>query len=947
MPSPPPPNTNTVRVSVDEMRFFPAHVVITKGTSVRWEPVSGCSVAHCLEVVDAEETNFAMSPAMVPGTPWDFEFTEVGNFHYRSLIYCFMKGTVTVVEAVDVLPTPKRSSTSRVLQRSSAWTGASSAGEPSSKELHGVPVAQRDASTDHGAADKLVSLQYTRLASDETVEEENSTSYELDPEKPKSTVSSSGNSRNDYAKDDARVPKSHLPPNQLIRAAAETSRRLLETSSSVSTTERTYTKCDRCSLTFVSETNRQRHRVSCEKRRGTRGKPPVVALDEVVKFWTQVRVARFPNPGTRCFISQPVTVCPYIAQYMTDTFRSQPQLPSAARRDVCLVSQPGEAGALVAAGFKGRTSTRVEQQENDQSFLKYKQAGSTLAIAAGVFDEKYADKTQIATETATLFACLREASEGTYFGRHTNLDLPTMILDENLEAALAFLLEQRISERYLDERSVEAELARKTLLLEIDETAAKTERRDAHRGARNKAKKAKARTKRRGDSTLSGASGVSENETGGEEIMESEEDETTETSKLLELERVKRDSDLDAAAAKEHAELEAHTASAASAKSESRPRRGLDFRGDSAKGAGATPVLPARPTDDAVEKKTTSTKKLPPRPATAPVSLLREGFTIPTPKKQSPESAKKTPVVVKPLSRVKELPVVPVQSGIIENLDSAVVKKSRRNKKLERRAGGGISDVATTDISASGSDVGYRTASDTELLFGTGPSGSVTTKQSRRARVAARANDANGAGGETLSLLEMLTGNAALPPPIPFVALVSETPTASPTATPTKPVPRTTHSPSNITAPPTPVAEFVSPASCSFTARGIPIAPLLTPERICDLRGTGGGPPIAMPFPNHAVPMATRAPPMAHHPFPTGGVPMMSTTPHPAPPIAHQAHMLNAAPPVPAGIDPEMYMRHYMTALAAIQKTHAEHSWVVFAPPLPPGPPPQMFWQYS
>lgn len=906
MPSPPPPNTNTVRVSVDEMRFFPAHVVITKGTSVRWEPVSGCSVAHCLEVVDAEETNFAMSPAMVPGTPWDFEFTEVGNFHYRSLIYCFMKGTVTVVEAVDVLPTPKRSSTSRVLQRSSAWTGASSAGEPSSKELHGVPVAQRDASTDHGAADKLVSLQYTRLASDETVEEENSTSYELDPKKPKSTVNSSGNSRNDYAKDDARVPKSHLPPNQLIRAAAETSRRLLETSSSVSTTERTYTKCDRCSLTFVSETNRQRHRVSCEKRRGTRGKPPVVALDEVVKFWTQ--------------------------------------LPSAARRDVCLVSQPGEAGALVAAGFKGRTSTRVEQQENDQSFLKYKQAGSTLAIAAGVFDEKYADKTQIATETATLFACLREASEGTYFGRHTNLDLPTMILDENLEAALAFLLEQRISERYLDERSVEAELARKTLLLEIDETAAKTERRDAHRGARNKAKKAKARTKRKGDSTLSGASGVSENETGVEEIMEAEEDET---SNLLELERVKRDSDLDAAAAKEHAELEAHTASAASAKSESRPRRGLDFRGDSAKGAGATPVLPARPTDDAVEKKTTSTKKLPPRPATAPVSLLREGFTIPTPKKQSPESAKKTPVVVKPLSRVKELPVVPVQSGIIENLDSAVVKKSRRNKKLERRAGGGISDVATTDITASGSDVGYRTASDTELLFGTGPSGSVTTKQSRRARVAARANDANGAGGETLSLLEMLTGNAALPPPIPFVALVSETPTASPTATPTKPVPRTTHSPSNITAPPTPVAEFVSPASCSFTARGIPIAPLLTPERICDLRGTGGGPPIAMPFPNHAVPMATRAPPMAHHPFPTGGVPMMSTTPHPAPPIAHQAHMLNAAPPVPAGIDPEVYMRHYMTALAAIQKTHAEHSWVVFAPPLPPGPPPQMFWQYS
>jgi hypothetical protein len=33
----------------------------------------------------------------------------------------------------------------------------------------------------------------------------------------------------------------------------------------------------------------------------------------------KVRVARFPNPAD-CFISQLVTVCPYIAQYMTDTF---------------------------------------------------------------------------------------------------------------------------------------------------------------------------------------------------------------------------------------------------------------------------------------------------------------------------------------------------------------------------------------------------------------------------------------------------------------------------------------------------------------------------------------------------------------------------------------------------------------------------------------------------
>ena len=87
------------RVSVDEMKFTPAHVEIVRGTSVRWEQSPKCVVRHCLEVVDPEENNQASSPALLPGEPWEHTFEACGDFHYRSLVYCFMKGTVKVVDA--------------------------------------------------------------------------------------------------------------------------------------------------------------------------------------------------------------------------------------------------------------------------------------------------------------------------------------------------------------------------------------------------------------------------------------------------------------------------------------------------------------------------------------------------------------------------------------------------------------------------------------------------------------------------------------------------------------------------------------------------------------------------------------------------------------------------------------------------------------------------------
>ena len=59
----------------------------------------------------------------------------------------------------------------------------------------------------------------------------------------------------------------------------------------------------------------------------------------------------------------------------------------------------------------------------------------------------------------------------------------------------------------------------------------------------------------------------------------------------------------------------------------------------------------------------------------------------------------------------------------------------------------------------------------------------------------------------------------------------------------------------------------------------------------------------------------------------------------------HPMHQLHHPPP---GIDPDVYMYHYATALAAIQASQAgavaplsgPSPAAPFAPPLPPGPPP-------
>jgi hypothetical protein len=99
-------------------------------------------------------------------------------------------------------------------------------------------------------------------------------------------------------------------------------------------------------------------------------------------------------------------------------------------------------------------------------------------------------------------------SEGTMLGPKVTVDLEGMCNGQNLEAALALLLEERLLKVYVTERSAEAETLQRQLMAEIDEAEAETERREA-RKAKEKAKKAKAKTrkKERGGMT-SGTDGI-------------------------------------------------------------------------------------------------------------------------------------------------------------------------------------------------------------------------------------------------------------------------------------------------------------------------------------------------------------------------------------------------------------------------------------------------------
>jgi hypothetical protein len=90
--------------------------------------------------LDDDEAPVAASPPLAAGESWSWTFDACGSYHFRSLVYVFMKGSVTVVDA-DV-----------------AGDVATTGGADGNKEDAGIVVADAydfDASPEAAAAARL------------------------------------------------------------------------------------------------------------------------------------------------------------------------------------------------------------------------------------------------------------------------------------------------------------------------------------------------------------------------------------------------------------------------------------------------------------------------------------------------------------------------------------------------------------------------------------------------------------------------------------------------------------------------------------------------------------------------------------------------------------------------------------------------------------------------
>ena len=937
------------RVSVDEMKFTPAHVEIVRGTSVRWEQSPKCVVRHCLEVVDPEENNQASSPALLPGEPWEHTFEACGDFHYRSLVYCFMKGTVKVVDAAPADVDADRADApvkTRAIAVDATAAPASAAASSSSRDETPVPEPLFD-------DENVAAAEYAA------------------PPRPRSPTAN-----------DPKDPK----PEPATDAR-----------------DRAWHACDRCARVFVSSTNLKRHVASHGNRRSSRNassarsrrpKPPPASVDEIAAFFAGLSSEK-------------------------------------KREALAAVAAPGSTGALVVHGIRARKheaerdgardcrerqSREGDCQSRETSpAVAYAAAGAAVAKVVETYSDTHETRTTVPrseTNTSTqstesditdsdLFDALAGASEGTCFGPRADVDPTTMCLDENLDAALAYCVEQALFVSYLEERSAEAEAARKTLLAEIDEQCAEEERRAARRAEARKAKKAKSRSARPRMSETE-TSRISETET----VSETEEARALANAAIESIESIESsrsdDGDDDRGGTVvpggSRALSNASTPPPRETRRETRTRRTevpgpgspaaaeaergacrrgrTDFRGDSAKGDGATPAPLSAPRTTAPadaasaekqkQKQNGNQKPGNARPTTAPpsyhpppnlpsasVAARRSPLAVPAPRRAASLASSSAAAIgdanddaiVRPRLEPASRFAPPKADGDAEKasvVSASAPRKSRRALKaaraLARAEGDAEASASATEVeSASGSDLGYKTASDTDFSSGRsrvasrvssaapsrnaeGGAESSTRRARSEARAATETANANGpriaenreAVPATAAGVQYPTSAARAPrngSSRPAAADFEDARFASPAGTPA-----------------TPVAMFASPPSA---VRAIPVAPVWTPEREF-ARMAMRPPAFAAATPAGAAGMppgvALGAPPSHHHPM----------------------HQLHHAAGMPPGIDPDVYMHHYATALAAIQASQAgavaPHSGpgpaAQFAPPLPPGPPP-------
>ena len=699
--------------------------------------------------------------------------------------------------------------------------------------------------------------------------------------------------------------------------------------------DRLWHACDRCARVFVSSTNLKRHVASHGNRRSSRNasarsrrpKPPPASVDEIAAFFAGLSSEK-------------------------------------KREALAAVSAPGSTGALVVHGIRARKhetrdgqSTIVNRQSREGAretnpAVAYAAAGAAVAKVVESYSNTHETTRTIIDSTITdshLFDALAGASEGTCFGPRADVDPTTMCLDENLDAALAYCVEQALFFSYLEERSAEAEAARKTLLAEIDEQCAEEERRAARRAEARKAKKAKSRSAR---PRMSGGSGISETET----VSETEEARALANAAIESSRSDDGDDDrggtvvpggsraLSNASTPPPREDETRDPDAtnggpggvpggrggarrAPSRPNGLPRRQCEGgRRDAHAAFGAEDDRPGRASAEKQKQKQNGNQKSigNARPTTAPpsrhpppnlpsasVAARRSPLAVPAPRRAASlaissaaaigganDNAIVRPPRLEPASRFAP----PKADGDAEKasvVSTSAPRKSRRALKAARASaraeGDAEASASATEVeSASGSDFGYKTASDTDFSSG-------------RSRVASRVSSAapsrNAEGGAESSTRRarsaartaVETANANASRIAENLAVVSATTAGVQYPTSAARAPR--NGSSRLAAADFEDARFASPAGTPATpvamfasppsaARAIPVAPVWTPEREFARMAMR---PLAFAAGSPAG--AARAPPGV-----ALGVPLSHH---------HPMHQLHHPPP---GIDPDVHV---------------------------------------
>lgn len=108
-----PPSTSTSRVNVviRSLKYMPAYLTVSQGTTVTW--MNQDTIAHTVTSDDMNNSVHFDSGTLQPGQSYSYTFSQMGTYTYHCSIHPNMTGSVNVISQPQPTPTPAPSQPSR------------------------------------------------------------------------------------------------------------------------------------------------------------------------------------------------------------------------------------------------------------------------------------------------------------------------------------------------------------------------------------------------------------------------------------------------------------------------------------------------------------------------------------------------------------------------------------------------------------------------------------------------------------------------------------------------------------------------------------------------------------------------------------------------------------------------------------------------------------------